>query len=413
MYSSSSTIVPSNPQNLDPHFLYNLLYNAWLAGQSQAEILRTCALYLGRSEYALAQIMIDRIEVNYQPSLLEIEVFKNELHEKYLSGVSASELAAIAQNTKNIYYKNLLLKAATIVELSEAQAVKKAHQTAPTNAIELANFEELAREATGIALFGDPGSGKSCIAMWLLGLLTQVLGEAEIVVFDTHWEAGKWKNLTVFYEPTLVLEQMKLLLEVELEDRKKRKRRGEKLPLLIWVLEEIGDINLHCQRMAKKTKNESYSNLLGDFLIGLGAQGRKYEFLGLIVNQSGNTGANGMGGMGDYLKAFSEIWLGRVCLKRAKLMGLDSNVIDFLSQQAYPCLLGEKPAIHPTHGKYSVREKKQPPSPEIDYPIAQLTLSIKLLINSSKSDGWVTRFPDHKEGLDHTHGALLEKHQKY
>jgi hypothetical protein len=202
----------------------------------------------------------------------------------------------------------------------------------------------LPEEATGLAIFGDPGSGKTCTAIQMLGLLTQVLGPAQIIVMDLHDQPGKWGNLTVVDEILAIIQVMQWFLLTDLPQRRKDLKRNKQHPLTIWVLEELGGVTRSVKRLAatidNKEERKLLENLVSDFLVELGSQGRKYEYLGVLVNQAGNIGANGMSGFGDYLEAYHQIWLGRVATKRAKLKGCSSNSLTFLNSQPYPCLVG-------------------------------------------------------------------------
>ncbi len=255
-------------------------------------------------------------------------------------------------------------------EASQEAARPSSHPVIDTNSdkyIELYQWSDLPKEATGIAVLGDPGSGKSCGTEAILGIATQELGEAQIIVFDTHWKPGKYEGLYVIYEPEKIFQAMRWILETELQQRKNDRFSDTEPTLFIWVAEELGDLFLEAKRLANKLEDDKEAKalreLVPDFLVGCGSQGRKYEFLGFIVNQASNSKANGMAGLGDYLEAYIKVLMGRVATKQARLMGMDKKEREWLSQQAYPTTVDGQPAIHLTHGQYKIRQKKQAPAP--------------------------------------------------
>jgi len=81
-------------------------------------------------------------------------------------------------------------------------------------------WEQLPKEATGIFIAGDPGSGKTALASWLLGLCTEVCGASQIIIFDTHNHEGKWPNeALILDEEEQILITMRWLLDTELGGR--------------------------------------------------------------------------------------------------------------------------------------------------------------------------------------------------
>lgn len=239
------------------------------------------------------------------------------------------------------------------------------HELSCPPTLELYNWQDLPKEATGVAILGDPGSGKSCTAEAVVGMASEQLGPAQVIVFNTHWKPGTWQGCYVIYEPEKIFQAMRWILECELKQRKDDRFNPVPPELLIWVAEELGDLFLQSKHLARKLEDEKEARelreLVPDFLINCGSQGRKYEFFGLIVNQSGNAKANGMDGLADYLEAYNKIFTGRVAVKRARQVGMPKAERDWVNAQAYSCTVDDEPATHLTHGHYKVRQKQQQP----------------------------------------------------
>ena len=386
----------SNTPYLSPEQqqLVRAVYSLWQQGNSTEAILEFAQGNLSRQNCAVVRLFLNHLASTYQPSELEIAAFKAQLYEDYRNGTNSEEFYQRAEQENNPIYKQLLIQSAQIIQ--KAEAIGRIPASTAANTPQLANLAETLEEATGLYVSGDPGSGKTSAINHLIGLATNVLGAAEILVFDTHWFPGKWEGMTVIYEPELVLNQMRFMLdgnsstESELQRSKDAKRTGQNCPLRIWIIDELGDLSLHAKRQFEKNKEARWKHLIGDFLVGFGSQGRKYEYFGVAINQATNVASSGLDGMGDYLEAFVKVFTGRIAGKWAKIQGLNKGAIEFLTKQAYPCLIGDTPAIHPTHGNYRVRKKKQPPKPEQDYPVQQLPLSIQLVMPpDSEGEGWV------------------------
>jgi hypothetical protein len=229
------------------------------------------------------------------------------------------------------------------------------------------DWRHLPEEATGIFLAGDPGSGKTALVQWLLGLCTEVTGPSQLLIFDTHNHDGKWpEGATILSDEYEILESMRWMLDVELKGRKQGKR--PKTPL-IWVCDELGDLAYFAKKKAVETKDKTWTEVIPDFLICAGSQGRKYEFLGIFINQGANVKAIGLEGSGDYLESYHKIFLGRLTEKWGAIQGVAKDKIETLKATAYPVMIGSDLAIHPTHGGYKERKKKQPPKPSVSYSV--------------------------------------------
>jgi hypothetical protein len=242
-------------------------------------------------------------------------------------------------------------------------------------------WKEIPERITGMAFYAEPGTGKSSVADAVLGMITNhpSVGPAQVIVFNTNHEPGvHYEGVKVLTDFELIVKQMEYLLWEELEIRKQRLRegRGHENPWLIWLAEEWGDIQRQCKRFARLWKRPELLELASEFQIALGSQGRKYNILGLIVNQAKNTKANGAEGMGDYLEAFLNCLMGNVAIVRARQMGLGKEVVAALQSEAYPCLLDGVPVKHLTHGHYTERKRLQTPINK--QPIRTRPLTIKV-----------------------------------
>lgn len=195
-------------------------------------------------------------------------------------------------------------------------------------------------ESTGIGLLGNSGSGKSCIAKLLAGTMG-----GQILVLDSHDDPdnSNWEGLHVIRDYDQILEQLEYLL-ILLDDRDKTQ--------LTIIADEWPAVRMY----AKKKK----SSIADDFLLRYGSEARKFGKLPIFCSQSGNTKALGLEGMGDFLENFSLIRLHRVARKYTKNLS-DREVHAWCKNVAFPCLIGDEPYIHPTHGHHERFYKGAPP----------------------------------------------------
>lgn len=202
------------------------------------------------------------------------------------------------------------------------------------------NAERVIEESTGIGLLGNSGSGKSCIAKLLAGTMG-----GQILVLDPHDDPEKsnWEGLRVIRNYDQILEQLEYLL-ILLDDRDKTQ--------LTIIADEWPAVRVY----AKKKK----SSIADDFLLRYGSEARKFNKLPIFCSQSGNTKALGLEGMGDFLENFSLIRLHRVARKYTRNLS-DREVHAWCQQTAFPCLIGDEPYIHPTHGHHERFYKGAPP----------------------------------------------------
>jgi hypothetical protein len=229
---------------------------------------------------------------------------------------------------------------------------------------------ELLSEATGIAVLGNSGSGKTTVTKLIAGSV----GEVGILVLDPHDDPDNtnWSGLFVIREYPAILAQLEILLEL-LDAR-------DRTPLVI-ICDEWPAVRMWCKKQG--------ISIADDFLLRMGSEGRKFNKLPIFCSQSGNTKALGLEGLGDFLENFILMRLQRVAVKYARNLP-DRSVIQWLQSTAYGMLIGDEPVIHPTHGHYPRAFKGAPPRGL--KPLRSLPLTIPLAIASDAEievvDGW-------------------------
>lgn len=227
----------------------------------------------------------------------------------------------------------------------------------------LYNWQDAVDEGVGFIIAGNSGSGKSSVATWLAGLLTQA-EPAQCLVLDPHWnDIWAEQGLTAVGHINLIEDTIKALLK-ELDARCDRKGRSEPLgkPLLI-IADEIGA----CLERFKDPK------WIQSALKRLGSEGRKFKMTLIAINQSQNV--EDLGISGSLRNNYVLILLGAAARKQAVQMGKET--VELLKGSAYPCILSgsveDAIGIHPTHGDYQLFKKQGNP-PKNLIPIMQLPL---------------------------------------
>lgn len=226
------------------------------------------------------------------------------------------------------------------------------------------NWANAVDEGVGFIIAGNSGAGKSCVATWLAGLLTQEKPH-QCLVLDPHWnDIWKQQGLAAMGHITQIEATIKALLK-ELDDRCDRKGQGLPLgePLLI-IADEIGA----CLERFKDAK------WIQSALKRLGSEGRKFDMTLIAINQSQNV--DDLGISGSLRNNYVLILLGAAARKYSQQMGKDYN--EKLKGVAYPCLVSgaaeDSLAVHPTHGEYQIFRKKGN-APQNLIPIRQLPLT--------------------------------------
>jgi energy-coupling factor transporter ATP-binding protein EcfA2 len=227
----------------------------------------------------------------------------------------------------------------------------------------LYNWQDAIDEGVGFIIAGNSGSGKSSVATWLTGLLTQA-EPAQCLVLDPHWnDIWAQQGLSSIGKIEEIEKTIKALLK-ELDERCDRKGKSRPLgdPLLI-IADEIGA----CLERFKDPK------WIQSALKRLGSEGRKFKMTLIAINQSQNV--EDLGISGSLRNNYVLILLGAAARKQAQLMGKEYQ--DILKGTAYPCVVSGSVenclAIHPTHGNYDLFKKQGNP-PQNLIPIMQLPL---------------------------------------
>lgn len=210
------------------------------------------------------------------------------------------------------------------------------------------NWQDAAEEGVGFIIAGNSGSGKTSVATWLIGLLTQE-EPAQVIVLDPHWNSI-WKEHELFTIGQIeAIEAYIRGLLKELDERCDRVGRGEPVgEPWIAVADEIGSY-LH---------RFSDPKLVLDALQRLGSEGRKFGITLVAINQSRDVRDLGIteGMRANYFI----INLGAAARIEARRLGKD--MMEQLKGAAYPCLvtgsIEPQIAIHPTHGQYKLFKKK-------------------------------------------------------
>jgi energy-coupling factor transporter ATP-binding protein EcfA2 len=223
-------------------------------------------------------------------------------------------------------------------------------------------FDSLLDEAVGIALLGNSGSGKSSVAKYLAGLM----GLSQVLVLDPHDDGNTWDGLPVISDYESITVQLQLLLD-ELDDRRVRRKAGEKLEPLVVICDEFPAVRDYCQQVGMKVADR--------FILRFGSECRKFNILTIFCSQSGNTKSLGLEGKGDFLENYVLVRLCKVAVKHAKNLS-DRTVLARLQSVGFPCLVGDEVSIHPTHGKYQKFAKGLPPKGL--KPLRSLPLTIPL-----------------------------------
>lgn len=253
-----------------------------------------------------------------------------------------------------------------------------------SEAIAFYDWQQLPDDASGIIVTGNAGSGKSSLALWLLGLLTQNQ-PAIIKVLDPHKALNNWHEHGLEVVGDFDQIESELAGAVGELDRRRTLARSEleKLPGYIFVADEL--MAMLSEFSDPKAVNKALSRL--------GCEGRKYGVSLIAIAHSANTEALGIDAKlrSNYLV----IAIGASARQIGeKVWGKKSSEYSHLNAVAYPCLVGgsipDQVAIHPTHGTYS-QYKKKGNAPRNLLPINQVNKPHQNISNSPKSEGDVIK----------------------
>lgn len=246
-------------------------------------------------------------------------------------------------------------------------------------AIAFYDWQQLPDDASGVIITGNAGSGKSSLALWLLGLLTQKQ-PAIIKVLDPHATINNWHehNLETVAEFEAI--ESELSGAVAELDRRRKLSRGDlkSQPPYIFVADEL-------MGMISEFENpKSVSKALSR----LGCEGRKYGVSLIAIAHTSNAEALGIDAKlrSNYLV----LAVGAPARQIGeKTWGKKSPEFCHLNATAYPCLVSgsvaDQVAIHPTHG-YATQYKKQGVPPRNLLPINQVNQPGKPISKPAKSE---------------------------
>lgn len=230
------------------------------------------------------------------------------------------------------------------------------------------NWDNIAEEAVGILVAGNSGSGKTSLATWLLGKLTQHK-PAQVIALDPHANRNKlWEELGI---PTInsfsLIEKQLELLEELLDKRREQAKNGD---TVIAIAEELGA----CAKNFKDSKRVELT------LERLGSEGRKYGIVLISVNTSAN--CDDIGISAQSRNNYITILCGAAARSFAENKWKKNDERQqWVNTSAYPCLVtGAVPhavATHPTHGhhhEFAILGKE----PKNILPVNQLPITIPL-----------------------------------
>lgn len=251
-------------------------------------------------------------------------------------------------------------------------------------AIAFYDWQQLPDDASGVIITGNAGSGKSSLALWLLGLLTQQQ-PAIIKVLDPHATINNWHEHGLETVADFEAIENELAGAVAELDRRRKLTRSDlkSQPPYIFVADEL-------MGMISEFENpKSVSKALSR----LGCEGRKYGVSLIAIAHTSNADALGIDAKlrSNYLV----LAVGAPARQIGeKVWGKKSPEFCHLHDSAYPCLVGgsvaDQVAIHPTHG-YATQYKKQGVPPRNLLPINQANRPTQTISNSPKSEGDVIK----------------------
>lgn len=226
------------------------------------------------------------------------------------------------------------------------------------------DWQDAPDEAVGFFIAGNSGSGKSSVATYLVGLLTQQ-EPAKALVLDPHyndvWEQGGIQSVGR-------ISQIEVIMNWAIEELDRRcELKGQKQPLGDPIILVADEINACLERFKSPDKIESA-------LRRLGSEGRKFNIILVAINQSEN--AKDIGVSAKYRNNYFVVLLGTAAEDGAEQKWKRDNPNrKAIDSAAYPCLVcgsvKTKVAVHPTHGVYPAYRKKGLP-PQNLIPIRQI-----------------------------------------
>jgi hypothetical protein len=260
------------------------------------------------------------------------------------------DVKTLRKFTPKLKRKSLLKALETLEEaggITHTKAPGKA-PTAPTTADDADQWkpsqfdrQALLDSATGIAILGNSGSGKTVLASYLVGGF-----DCPVIVLDPHYEtdSSPWGSALVISDKDEILTALEFMLK--LLDRKDK--RG-----LVIVCDEWPSVRLYAKAQG--------SSVADDFLLRYGSESRKFNKLAIFISQSGNTKALGLDGVGDFLENFALIRLQKIAQKYAKFSP-NRELYRWVKSQGYAVLIGDDEAcLHPNLGHHPTAFKGADP----------------------------------------------------
>lgn len=225
--------------------------------------------------------------------------------------------------------------------------------------LEFYDFDDLVDDAAGIIIAGNTGAGKTSVACYVAGKLTE-RNPAQVFALDPHYN-DIWQEVGIhaigeFDE----IEEIINLLVSELDARRIRKRDGQPIgDTIICFTDELNACLLNC-------KNQESLEIA---LKRLGSEGRKFGIILIAINQSSNV--EDIGISGPYRANFLLVLLGASARTASEKWKQTDDRVKWISEQAYPCCVagcvGIKLALHPTHHSYTKFKKKG--NPPLNLPV--------------------------------------------
>jgi len=238
----------------------------------------------------------------------------------------------------------------------------------PLYPFEFYDWHDCIDEAVGFIISGNSGSGKTSVACWLAGLLTQEK-PAQVLAMDPHWN-DTWEQVGVKSIGKIEqIEAMLIFLLNELDHRCELKEK--KLPLGDDLIIFCDEVNACLERFSDPKK-------ISSAIKRLGSEGRKFGITFIILNQSHN--AKDLDVSEKYLNNYFIVGL---CASARTIINnnfkQNTPEKDYVKSIAYPCVVsGSAPiqiALHPTHHNYTKFKKHGNPPLNL-LPINQLPLTI-------------------------------------
>ncbi|NEO99121.1 MAG: hypothetical protein F6K58_10645 [Symploca sp. SIO2E9] len=346
--------------------LYAVVRDAWFQNYSLDQILTACRLYLPQGVGTVVEALADYIEINERPPALTEEAFRIQIGNTYRCSPTVEAFQKLVDSTKNLYLKDLAQQG--LEKVKEAGIKGRL----PVGNFTLASAEKIVlQEQVSVLIFGNSGAGKTSVSIKLISVISRNLDKpVQVLVLDPH--LNDWGTLPIVSEPEEIVRTLDCLVRELIRRRNDWKRqvrelppeeRAKNWPYLIIVWDEIDDaLTFAATKEAKLLIKREKLFHPADALRLLGAQLRKFEGCLIGMNQSRNCDALDLDS--NQRSNFVDIDLCESALNQASTLwkGEQPERLFIESKrQGYPCLVRSRPALHPTHAHYTVRQNKQPP----------------------------------------------------